>query len=102
VLENLCGIWGCEVATGCLGAKPEEGTEFRNKQETRRDKTYANSFGRCWRHAVTSNCPTGRDDVATNMKGVSINSAVLVPKVGTAHSVRMEPSRNPASNTRAK
>ncbi len=40
--------------------------------------------------------------VTTNMMGVSISSAVLVPSLGTIQSTRMVPRTKPAANTRAK
>jgi hypothetical protein len=40
--------------------------------------------------------------VTTNMMGVSISSAILVPKRGTTHSMRMGPSTKPAPNTSTK
>lgn len=39
--------------------------------------------------------------ITTRMMGVSISSAVLVPKRGTNHSVQMGPSTKPAPNTKA-
>lgn len=39
--------------------------------------------------------------MTTSMMGASINSAILVPKCGTIHNMRTDPSRKPATNTRA-
>ena len=40
--------------------------------------------------------------IATNMKGISISSAVRTPSRGTRNGTRMIPSRKPVPKTRAK
>ncbi|HMK77444.1 MAG TPA: hypothetical protein VK568_14850 [Thermodesulfobacteriota bacterium] len=57
----------------------------------RRDGMDGTARRRTVHHAATT--------VTTNMMGVSISSAILVPKRGAAHRVRIDPSTKPAPKT---